>query len=162
MDKDFLTVIREISEKLTEKNLRLSVAESCTGGFISNAVTNLPGASGFFEMAVICYSLGAKKSVLGISSSLLKKHGMVSEETAVAMARAVREIGASDISLSVTGVAGPERMEEKEAGLIYMAVATKDLVEARGIKLTGEREEIKRQASLEALIFLRRVLDIWL
>ncbi len=162
MDKDFLKVIQEISDKLTGKNLSLSIAESCTGGFISNAVTNLPGSSRFFEMAVISYSEKAKKSVLGIGASFLKKHGVVSEETAGAMARAVRKVVNTDVSLSITGITGPESIEGKEIGLVFIAVAIGDMVESRGVRFTGNREEIKEQASLEALKFLNRVLDLWI
>jgi PncC family amidohydrolase len=162
MDKDFLTVVKEISDKLTEKNLTLGIAESCTGGFISNQITNLPGASRFFEIAVISYSERAKKSLLGIRASFLKKHGVVSEETSAAMAAAVRKAGNTDVSLSVTGIAGPETTEGKDIGLVFISVAIGDLVESRGVRFTGDREEIKRRASLEALNFLNRVLDLWI
>ena len=161
MDKDFLNIIREIADVLTSRGLRLSVAESCTGGFISNAITDFPGSSKFFQLGVVSYSEESKKSVLGISASLMNKHGMVSEETASAMAEGVRKLGCSDVSLSVTGVAGPESMEGREPGLVYMAVSVKEHLESMGMKLEGGREDIKRQASLEALKFLRRVLDIW-
>jgi PncC family amidohydrolase len=162
MDTDFLTVVEKIAARLTENDLRLSIAESCTGGFISDAVTNLPGSSKFYEMTVVSYSERAKRSVLGISASLLKKYGTVSEETAVAMAKSVRELGNSEIGLSVTGVAGPETVEDKEVGLVYMAVAIEDLVKSKGTKLTGSRADIKREASLEALRFLDQVLRLWL
>ncbi|MEJ2682811.1 MAG: CinA family protein [Candidatus Sulfobium sp.] len=162
MDSDLLTVVEKIAARLTEKGLRLSIAESCTGGLISNTVTNLPGSSKFYEMSVVCYSEKAKRSVLGISASVLKKHGTVSEETAIAMAKSVRELGDSEVALSVTGIAGPETVEEKEVGLVYMAVAIEDLVKSKGIKLTGDREDIKRGASVEALRFLDQVLRLWL
>jgi PncC family amidohydrolase len=162
MDKDFLKVIKEISNKLVGKNLTLSIAESCTGGYISHEITNLPGASQFFQMSVISYTEEAKKSALGIRASFLKKHGIVSEETAIAMARAVRKVGNTDVSLSTTGVAGPETIEDKEVGLVFVAVAVGDMVESHGIKFIGNREEIKKQASMEALRFLNRVLDLWI
>ena len=162
MDNNFLTVVEEIAGKLIGKDLRLSVAESCTGGLISDSITNLPGSSRFFEMSVVCYSFHAKSSVLGISGSLLEKYGMVSEETAVAMAKSVCDLGGTAVSLSVTGVAGPESMEEREAGLVYMSASCRGHVESQGMKFNGGREEIKRQASLEALKFLNRVLGIWL
>jgi PncC family amidohydrolase len=162
MENEFLDVIREISDKLVTRNLNLAIAESCTGGFISNAVSNLPGSSKFFELSVVSYSEEAKKSVLGVSASLLRKHGMVSEETAVAMVEGVRKVGHTDIALAVTGVAGPERMEDKDVGLVFIAVSVRGRVESEGRKLDGDREEIKRQASLEALRFLNRVLDLWL
>jgi PncC family amidohydrolase len=162
MDKDFLTVVEKISEKLTAKGYTLSVAESCTGGFIANAITNLPGASRFFELGVVSYTAEAKKTVLGVRSSLLKKHGLVSEETAVAMARAVKRLGHTDVSLSVTGVAGPESLEGMEAGIVFIAASVGDMVESEGMRFTGGREEIKKNASLEALKYLNRVLDLWI
>lgn len=162
MDSDFLTAVKKIAARLTAKDLRLSIAESCTGGFISNAVTNLPGSSNFYEMSVVSYSARAKMSVLGISSSLLNEHGTVSEETAVAMAEKVRELGGSQVGLSITGVAGPEKVEDKEVGLVYMAVALESRTKSGSIKLAGDREAIKRAASLEALRFLDQVMGLWL
>ena len=162
MEDEFLKVVKEISGRLTERGLRLSVAESCTGGLISHAITNLPGASKFFEMAVVSYSDRSKKSTLGISSYLLKKHGSVSEEAAIAMAKGVRKLADSDVSLSITGVAGPEPVEDKEVGVVYMAATVKDIVESKGISLQGDRETIKRDASLEALKFLNQVMRLWL
>lgn len=162
IDTELSIVIRKISDKLSGRNLKLGVAESCTGGFLSNAITNMPGASKFFKLSVVSYSEDVKKSVLGVSSSILKKHGTVSEETAVAMMEGVMKLGHTDVALSVTGVAGPERIEDKDVGLVFIAAAVGDRVESQGFKFFGDREEIKRQASLEALRFLNRILDIWL
>lgn len=162
MDTDFQSLIEKVSDSLVKKGLKLSIAESCTGGFISNMITNLPGSSQFFEMSVVSYSEKSKRSLLGISSYQLKKYGAISEETAIAMAESILRKAKTDISLSTTGVAGPERMEDRDVGLVYFAVATADRVESRGMKFTGNREEIKRQASLEALKFLNQVIKIWL
>lgn len=162
MDDEILNVVKSIAVRMTEKGLRLSVAESCTGGLISTAVTDLAGASNFFDMSIVCYSLRSKRSVLGISDSLLKKHGMISEETARAMAESVLKMSGADVALSITGVAGPDRMEDKEVGLVYITVASKDFIDSFGQRLTGDRAEIRRNASLEALKFLNRILDLWL
>jgi PncC family amidohydrolase len=162
MENEFLTVVKKISDRLTEKGLKLAVAESCTGGLIAHEITNLPGASLFFDISVVSYSEKSKRSVLGISASLLRKHGTVSEEAAVAMAEGVKKLSGADVSLSITGVAGPESLEGKEIGLVYMAVCLKDMVESKGLSLHGDRETIKRDASLEALRFLNQVLRLWL
>ncbi len=162
MDKDYLTVVKQVAEKLATKRYRLSVAESCTGGFISHCITNLPGSSNFFHLGVVSYSEESKRSLLGLSAFSLRKHGTISEETAIAMAKGVRKLGGTHVSLAVTGIAGPEIIEEKEIGLVFMAVAIGDHIESQGMKLMGEREEIKVQASLEALKFLNQVLRIWL
>ena len=162
MENEFLTIVKEISDKLVQRELMLSVAESCTGGLISHEITNLPGSSLFFELGVVSYSEESKKSVLGVGASLLKKHGTVSEEAAVAMAEGVRKLADTDVSLSITGVAGPAALEDKEVGLVYMAVSLKDMTESKGMSLKGDRETIKRKASLEALRFLNQVLRLWL
>ena len=161
MDIDIHKQVEEIASFMTDRGIRLSLAESCTGGFISNAITDIPGASQFFDMSVISYSIHSKKTVLGISTSKLDRFGTVSEETAILMAKAIKKKSKTDISLAVTGVAGPEKTENKEIGLIYMAVATEDLVESKGIQLIGTREDIKKQASIEALRLLSHVLRIW-
>jgi nicotinamide-nucleotide amidase len=162
METELLNIVGKIADTLIANGLRLSVAESCTGGFISDAITNYPGASKFFEMSVVAYSRGAKHAVLGISDSLLDKYGTVSDETALEMAHGVRRLGNANVALSVTGIAGPEPLEEKEVGLIFIAVATEKLSDSMGIKLSGDREEIKEKAALEALTFLHRILRIWL
>jgi PncC family amidohydrolase len=162
MENEFLTVIKEISGRLTGKALKLAVAESCTGGLISHEITNLPGASKFFEMSIVSYSERSKKAVVGVSASLLKKHGAVSEAAAIALAEGVKKISGADVGLSITGVAGPEPMEDKEIGLVYMAVCLEDVAESKGLSLQGDRETIKKDASLEALRFLNQVLRLWL
>lgn len=161
MDQDSRKLIKEIASILTHRKLSLSLAESCTGGALAHCITDLPGASRFFELSVVSYSEGSKKSVLGLSSSFLKKHGTVSEETAVAMAKAVKKLGKTRVSLAVTGVAGPDAVEGKEVGLVYLAVGYKDITESKGFRFSGSRRKIKSQAVTEALAFLRRVLHVW-
>jgi PncC family amidohydrolase len=162
METELLNIVGKIADTLIADSRRLSVAESCTGGFISDTITDYPGASKFFEMSIVSYSRRAKHEVLGISDSLLDKYGTVSEEAALEMAREVRRLGNTDVALSVTGVAGPEPLEGKEIGLIFIAVATEKLSDSMGVKLVGDREEIKEKAAMEALTFLHRILRIWL
>lgn len=162
MEAEFLIVLKEIADMLITRGMKLAVAESCTGGFISNEVTNLPGSSVFFEMSVVSYSAKAKRSVLGVGASVLRKHGTVSEETSLAMAEGIRRLARTDVGLSVTGVAGPERVEDKDVGIVFVAAAVRNAVESKGLKLTGDRETIKKKAALEALRFLKQVMKIWL
>jgi nicotinamide-nucleotide amidase len=162
MENEFLMVVKEVSERLVPRDLRMSVAESCTGGLIAHEITNLPGASLFFDLGVVSYSEKSKRSVIGVSASLLRKHGAVSKEAAVAMAEGVRRLTDTDVSLSITGNAGPAALEDKEIGLVYMAVSLKDMTESKGMSVKGDREMIKRKASLEALRFLNQVLRLWL
>ncbi|MGC2063395.1 MAG: CinA family protein [Thermodesulfovibrionales bacterium] len=161
MEDDFLEIVQSIADTLTRRGMTLALAESCTGGYIANAVTDLPGASGFFILGVVSYSSGSKESVLGVSAEDLDKFGTVSAETASAMARKVRDLSGATLGLSTTGVAGPDTVEGKEKGLVYIAVAYEGHLNEKMLRLSGDRQEIKRTASLEALRFLRGVLDSW-
>jgi nicotinamide-nucleotide amidase len=113
-------------------------------------------------MSVVSYSAKAKRSVLGVGAAVLRKHGTVSEETSLAMAEGIRRLARTDVGLSVTGVAGPERVEDKDVGIVFVAAAVRNAVESKGLKLTGDRETIKKKAALEALRFLKQVMKIWL
>jgi len=141
--------------------LKLSVAESCTGGFISHLITALPGASLFFDSSIISYSNESKIKLLGISESLIRKHGAVSEEVARAMAAAIRKKRKTDYSLSTTGNLGPDPMEGKKVGLVYMAVDRGNETVSRGVLFDGTREEIKQRAALSALQLLSEVVEGW-
>jgi PncC family amidohydrolase len=162
MEDYLVEIIDRIIEFLKTEGGGLSIAESCTGGLVTHTITNVPGASKLLDLSVICYSKSSKIKVLGISESLLEKKGMISEETAIAMAHAVRRLGNSDIGLSITGSAGPDIIEEKSPGLVYIAVVinSKDRVLSMGDKFDGDIENIKNEASFEALRFLCRALRI--
>lgn len=141
--------------------MKLSVAESCTGGLIAHLITRLPGASIFFDSSVVSYSTESKIKLLGVKRSLIRKYGAVSEETAIAMARGIREKRGTDFSVSITGNLGPDPMEGKKVGLVYMAVDWKNRSESRGMIYEGEREEIKLKAATGVLQFLLEVLRLW-
>lgn len=111
---------------LSKYNLTVSTAESCTGGMIASNITDLSGASSYFGMGVVTYSNEAKSKLIGVSSETLEKYGAVSEQTAREMAQGVRKLSGSDISISVTGIAGPTGgTKEKPVGLVYIAVSGK-------------------------------------
>jgi len=160
MDKEILEYIERVHEIFKKYGLTLSVAESCTGGLISHYMTTLPGASTFFEAGVITYSAEAKQNILGISSETISKFGIVSEETAKEMSDKMRALTKTDVSLSTTGNLGPEVLEGKEKGLIYIAVSKKEGVFSKQILTTGTREENKEMASLRALKFLVEIMEI--
>lgn len=154
MKQEILGVIEKVHKLFKEKGLTLSAAESCTGGLISHYLTTLPGASAFFVAGVVSYSEEAKKSVLGISSETILHNGVVSKETAQEMAERVRLLTKTDYSLSTTGSLGPDVLEGKEQGLIYIAMSRKGKTISEKLKLTGEREANKEKASLLALRLL--------
>jgi nicotinamide-nucleotide amidase len=162
MEAYLVELVNRIAEVLKKEGLRLSVAESCTGGLVTHIITNVPGASKFLDLSVICYSRDSKIKVLDISESLIEKKGMISEEVAIEMAHAVRRLGNTEIGLSITGNLGPEPIEDKGIGLVYMAVSIdpKDRILSKGEKFDGDREAIKNEASFEALRFLCQALRI--
>lgn len=161
MDTSDIEVVRDIHFYFKKSGLRLSIAESCTGGFVSHFLTNLPGASLFLDSSLVCYSIESKKRLLGLKGSLVKRHGVISEEAARAMAIGVRQKRKTDFSLSITGNLGPKPMEEKMVGLVYMAVDWEKETTSRGMIFEGKREEIKHRAAISSLEFLREAVKVW-
>lgn len=161
METSELELIRKIHGIFKSKNLRLSLAESCTAGFISSLIIQLPGASDFFDSAVVCYSPISKEKFLGVKKSILKRYGAVSEQTAKVMAKGVRLKAKTDFALSITGNLGPKPIEDKKAGLVFMAVSFEGGIESKGMMFEGSRDEIKVSASAAALEFLYGVVSIW-
>lgn len=114
-----------IREMLSERNIKVAVAESCTAGMLGGYLTEKPGAAGYFEGGIISYSNEVKQKQLGVSSESLKKYGAVSEQVSIEMAEGVRQKLGVDISLSITGIAGPEGgTEDKPVGTVWIAIST--------------------------------------
>ena len=155
MTGEALNIIQEIHQLFTEKGLKLSVAESCTGGLISHYLTRLPGASRFFEGGAVAYSILAKEKLLGISSQTIASYGVVSRETAKEMAEKMRLITGTDYGLSTTGNLGPDLLEGKERGLVYIGISKEGKTIVKELKLKGERTRNKEEAALSALRLLR-------
>ena len=149
-----------VARLLTEQKLTLAVAESCTGGLITHRLTNIPGSSVFLIAGVIAYAYEAKVIALGVSWETLNKYGAVSQETALAMARGVRDRFSTSIGLSVTGIAGPGGATPgKPVGLTYIALASgNDPVVERHI-WQGDRVQVKEQSAQAALELVRRYLE---
>ena len=142
---------------LAEKKLKLSVAESCTGGLICNKITNVPGASEVFDRGFIVYSNEAKMKLLGVPEQVLKEYGAVSSQTAKYMAQGALSNSLAHIALSVTGIAGPGGgSETKPVGLVYIGIATKDNSESFEFRFSGDRLRIKEMTSKAALNILRK------
>ena len=147
-----------VGKALVSCEKSLSVAESCTGGLICHWLTNVPGSSRYFKQGVITYSNSAKMDLLNLQEETLKKSGAVSRETAEAMAEGARETGKTDIGLAVSGIAGPGKIEDKPAGLVFISVAGRDGITSEKYRFGGGRELIKIQAAQAALDLLRRSL----
>ena len=118
------SLVEELSLLLTEKNLRLVTAESCTGGMIAAAMTDRSGSTGVFERGYVTYSNESKIEDLGVNSATIENYGAVSEQTAAEMACGALKKSHADIALSVTGIAGPNGgTEQKPVGLVYIGLA---------------------------------------
>ncbi len=144
---------------LSMEGSTLSVAESCTGGRVGWRLTRVPGSSDYFKGGVIAYSDDLKQRLLKIKAPVLKKHGAVSEEIALMMARGVREKCATDYGLAITGVAGPGGGTElTPVGLVFVAAVGGAGERVHELRLAGGRGSIRRAACQAALELLRRLL----
>lgn len=136
----------KVAHFLKKKKKTLALAESCTGGLVSHRITNVAGSSLYFLGSVVSYSNNAKVSLLGIPKKIIKKHGAVSRQTALAMGKGARDLLGADIAAAVTGIAGPGGgTKEKPVGLAFIAVISGKSANARKIMCKGNREAIKKQ-----------------
>ncbi len=136
----------KLFELLKKYNLTISTAESCTGGMIASAITDVGGSSEFFGTGVVTYSNEAKMKLIDVSMETLKQYGAVSEQTAREMAEGVLKLADSDISVSVTGIAGPTGgTVEKPVGLVYIGVSGRYGTYAYKNNFNGNREDVRRQ-----------------
>ena len=154
------TLEQEIGELLLKKGSHLVVAESCTGGFLASRITNVPGASRYFECGVITYSDRAKQDWLGVSSKTLKEFGAVSSEVAIEMAQGILERSGADYALSVTGIAGPGGGSlAKPVGTVFIACVGPKEVKVEHHLFSEGRLIFKEKVAEAALKLLKYVLQ---
>ena len=153
------TMAEAIGILLKEKQLTISTAESCTGGYIANQITNVSGSSVYFERGFVTYSNRSKSELLGISRELIERHGAVSKEVAEAMAAGVRTRTGTDIGLSTTGIAGPTGgTPEKPVGLVFIGYSDKNTTLALKFNFGDDRLRFKERTAQAALNLLRKKL----
>ncbi|MBP1991264.1 competence/damage-inducible protein A [Paenibacillus eucommiae] len=144
-----------VLELLKEKNQTLSVAESCSGGLLSDLLTTEPGSSEVFKGGVVCYSNALKHQLLDIPMDMLEgpgAPGAISEETALLLAENLQKITGTDYALSITGVAGPSLSEGKPIGLVYIGLVGKESIRiTKKLQISGTRDSIKWRSSKDAL-----------
>ena len=155
--RDSETLEQVVGERLRRAGKTLSLAESCTGGLVSERLTDVPGSSDYFLGSVVSYSNDAKVDLLGVRASTLSDHGAVSEETAREMAEGVRKRFDSDYSLAVTGIAGPEGgTPEKPVGTVWLGLAERGRdVETRLLRVPGDRQNVRAWTCAAGLEMLR-------
>lgn len=151
-----LDLVDQLSVLLNERCWKVVTAESCTGGLVSAAITKRPGSSSVFDRGFTTYSNEAKMECLGVSSDTLDTFGAVSPETAQEMAEGALKNSRADISVSITGIAGPDGgNDEKPVGLVYFGYSGHDTKTGTQKKLfSGSREEVRAQAATNALKIL--------
>lgn len=150
----------KVANMLIDKNCKIALAESCTGGMLTSMLTDIPGISAVLDRSVVTYSYEAKISELGVRFESLEKHGAVSNEVAREMAEGIRKSAGSDIGIGITGIAGPGGgTDDKPVGLVYVALADKDETIVKKLSLWGDRDRIRHSTCLNALDMIRKNLN---
>jgi PncC family amidohydrolase len=150
----------QVGQLLKQRGWKLVVAESCTGGLLGSRITNVPGSSEYFLGGVVAYAYEAKVDLLNVSWDTLNTKGAVSRETVLEMARGVRTLLKADISISVSGIAGPGGgTPEKPVGTTCIGLVAEDGEWAKVFQFSGDREENKVSAVEAALTLLLNYLQ---
>ena len=163
-DPEIFALAQQVGERLRRQGRSLAVAESCTGGLLGAALTDVPGSSAYFLGGVISYADRVKVEQLQVPEATLHRHGSVSEETAAAMASGVRRLLRADIGVSITGVAGPDAEGAKPVGLTFIGIAAPTLpgggesVLTHRFQWSGDRWDNRRRSVIAALELLVQTL----
>ena len=152
-DPQIYALAEQVGERFRRQGRTLAVAESCTGGLLGAALTDVPGSSAYFLGGMISYADPVKVDQLGVPKETLHRYGAVSEQTAAAMASGVRQRLHADVGVSITGVAGPDAEGSKPAGLTYIGIATTSVTTHR-FQWTGDRWDNRRRSVIAALELL--------
>ena len=148
-----------VAKSLTEKGWTLAVAESCTGGLVTDRLTDIPGSSAFLERSMVTFSNAAKVDLLGVPADMLEVYGAVSEPTARRMAEGIRKLAGTDLGLAITGIAGPAGgTEQKPVGTVYIALTDGKQTLCRCHAFRWDRRRNKIISSQAALLMLKKYL----
>ncbi len=151
-----------VCDYLLKNNISISVAESCSGGLVSDALVQSPGISSVYKMGVVTYSNESKTAMLNVNEDTIKKYGAVSEQCAKEMAIGIKTLTKSDISLATTGIAGPTSDDSsKPVGLVYIALSNEKETIVKELHLKGDRERIRLQTVLHMFDMIRKYYKIW-
>ena len=154
-------VIRDTAARVLDacraRGLKIATAESCTGGLVAGALTEIPGSSDVFDRGFVTYSNAAKQQILSVAAAILELHGAVSRETADAMAAGALAMSDADLAVAITGIAGPAGgSADKPVGLVHFAAASRDGSRVHCERRYGDagRSAVRQQAVAEALAML--------
>jgi len=155
LDDQIKQFVIQLHKTLIGKKLTLALAESCTGGMAQEFITSLPGASDFFLGGIVSYSNDIKTNILQVKGDSLKKYGAVSGQVASEMAAGVKELFVSDLSGSITGVAGPAGgTVDKPVGCVYIAISNPQETINKKYLFSGDRDKIRKKSVLELFKFI--------
>lgn len=162
IDDDIVEAANRLLDICKRKKLTIATAESCTGGLIAGTLTEVPGVSGMLDRGFITYSNEAKQEMLGVPEDILKQYGAVSRETAEAMAKGALGYAPVDLTIAVTGIAGPTGDEGgKPVGLVHFAAASRSGLLKHVEKRFGNpgRAEIRKRSVLQAFVMLHELAE---
>jgi len=155
MPTQITEAVQTVADTLLRRQWMLATAESCTGGMVAAACTDLAGSSAWFERGFVTYSNAAKTQMLGVDADLIASHGAVSEPVARAMAQGALQHSAAQLALAITGVAGPGGgSDAKPVGTVWFAFAGPWGVHSEVQRFGGDRAAVRRAAALHALVRL--------
>ena len=156
----FQQQLQTLANNLSTQNLKVTCAESCTGGLLAANLTRLPGSSAWFDMGFVTYSNEAKQQMLNVNPTTLAHYGAVSEEVVREMALGALISSKADYALSISGIAGPAGgSEDKPIGLVWFGLASKKRIWAESKQFHGNRDQVRAQAVQHAIQLLLSKLD---
>jgi len=152
--------MNSLVKKLIKKKLKISIAESCTGGLLASSITSISGASKIFNIGLITYSNQAKIKFLKVNKNIIKKYGAVSEECCASMVKNLSKISNAQINVSITGIAGPKGgTKQKPVGLVYIGIKKANKIQIiKCFFKNKKRSSIQRATVKKALNLILRVI----
>ena len=158
--KKFNLIMKDLVNKLQKKKLKISFAESCTGGMLATAITSISGASKIFNLGLITYSNDAKINILKVNKKIIQKYGAVSPECCEAMVKNLSKISKADVNVSITGIAGPKGgTKSKPVGLVYIGVKKSNkLIITKNIFKQKKRNDIQKATVKRALYLVNSII----
>ena len=159
MDEEVQALAARLVRRLKSVNATITIAESCTGGLLASTLTDISGASEWFNQSWVCYSYDSKINELEVERSILENKGAVNAAVAIQMADGARKRSGADLAISITGIAGPVALNSnKPVGLVYVGIASAHWANAESVQMGGTRYENKISFVHFAL---RTAIDCW-
>ncbi len=155
---DILERISKIIKKFSNENIKIAVAESCTGGFVSHMFTNISGASKVFERGIVCYSNQTKIDLLNVDPQIIEKYGAVSDNVVKQLAYNIRVLSNVDIGIGISGIAGPTGgTPEKPVGLVFIGISIEEKMYVQQYNFKTDRITFKKKVLEKIIQFLEEL-----